>query len=80
MDGDVDVLVISVFSMERPFTWDDVRKKVEFAAAVGNEQARKMHDLEIDLYLLRLVRAGLLKQHGPRFTFVSNHPFLRPRA
>jgi hypothetical protein len=64
-----NVLPAAVFAMDHPFTWDDIRAKVQSLAATQNGQASTVDDLEIDLYLQLLTLHGILKQKGSRYTF-----------
>ena len=70
-DTGEDVLPVAVFSMKKPFTYNDlhVRLKCEFGI-----MSKKLGDLDVNelvagVYLNRLVQYGILEQRGSTFWF-----------
>lgn len=65
------VLYKAVFSMEHPFTHEEVRSELENLTNHQDSTGENENivDTVIDLYLDRLVSYGILKQKGPKYTF-----------
>ena len=73
MDKNADRLPAIVFSMEQPFTYDDIitRLKEDKSYVANINQGINVDELWIGVYLNRLKRLDILKHRGNRFWFCN---------